>query len=526
MVGRPGARRRRRPVYLWRSRMSVRGKHPRVRWEEYQERRPDRTRCGGGCSGGRRRTSRVVTGAVSGLIVVDVDPRAGGDEALATLEARLRRDAGHGRVPHRGGWLHLYFRHPGEASRPDRSTASGSEVKADGRSRRAPPSVHRRALDTCGRPAPRPTSTTLADLPSWLTTGRRRTGRPRRFAADLRPAYPRRTAGVRTTLAAVRCATDVRRPLLPLPVARRPSPVAAHRRRGMPLVLLRLPARRRSRAPAPHRRPPCAGSRTFTEGGRAAALGHATRPHPCRSTWLQWPTLQPVRQSVVGEAAHADVLEQLAGGRSWTGPRTRWFTARLVREHTNPHDPGAVNVPHRWSTVGYPPRGESPPTSSTGSSRSWPARAPAQPRARTLTGGWDERTVRTRLDRVSGSSMSIRDPPPRTRRSSLGRSPSRCRHGQPSGLRRTAAWTSPPIPPSARQRWSLLPTRTSRGSRCTSATSRPGHSATPRRLRTPPAAGTARAAPRPVSRHLRGEDRPAWARSRGHARLPRYQDPT
>jgi CHC2 zinc finger len=74
---------------------------------------------------------------------------------------------------------------------------------------------------------------------------------------------------------------------------------------------------------------------------RSSATTRASVP----STWMQWPALQPGgSQAVVGEANYADTLERLAGGRTWSGPRTRWLTAQLVREHTNPHDPAAVRV--------------------------------------------------------------------------------------------------------------------------------------------------------------------------------------
>lgn len=87
----------------------------------------------------------IRTGAVSGLVVVDVDPRHGG---VAALEA-LRRDVGvialeTLTVETGGGGQHLYFRHPGGIVRNDvgRKLGAGLDVRGDGGYVLAPPSRH------------------------------------------------------------------------------------------------------------------------------------------------------------------------------------------------------------------------------------------------------------------------------------------------------------------------------------------------------------------------------------------------
>jgi hypothetical protein len=90
----------------------------------------------------------VRTGALSGLLVVDVDPQHGGTASLAYLVARQL-------VPRtlyvRTGSFgqHLYYRHPGQhmPSRP-MPAHPGIDIKADGGYVVLPPSIHHRT----GRP--------------------------------------------------------------------------------------------------------------------------------------------------------------------------------------------------------------------------------------------------------------------------------------------------------------------------------------------------------------------------------------
>ena len=81
----------------------------------------------------------LVTGAPSKLLVLDVDPRAGGDEALHELERE------HGPLPDTsevltGEGRHVYFHCAEPVASID--LAPGLEVKSSGRQVVAPPSVH------------------------------------------------------------------------------------------------------------------------------------------------------------------------------------------------------------------------------------------------------------------------------------------------------------------------------------------------------------------------------------------------
>lgn len=108
----------------------------------------------------------IRTGAVSGLVVLDVDPDHGGD---ASLEALLNR---HGPLPPGGvvrtgsGGRHVYLAHPGGLVRNDtgRRLGPGLDVRGDGGYVIAPPSRHASG----GRYAVAGHGGVLPDLPDWL----------------------------------------------------------------------------------------------------------------------------------------------------------------------------------------------------------------------------------------------------------------------------------------------------------------------------------------------------------------------
>lgn len=111
----------------------------------------------------------IATGAVSGIVVLDIDPRHGGEEALAALEAE------HGPLPPTwrfltgGGGEHIVFRHPGGTVKNSAGRIGpGIDVRGDGGYIVAPPSLH-----ISGRPYAisvdhHPDEVALAPLPHWL----------------------------------------------------------------------------------------------------------------------------------------------------------------------------------------------------------------------------------------------------------------------------------------------------------------------------------------------------------------------
>jgi hypothetical protein len=110
----------------------------------------------------------VATGAVSGTVVIDVDPRNGGDVTLAELEAK------HGRLPDTvraltgGGGEHRAFAHPGGKIRSRNGILSGLDCKADGGYIVAENSNHIFGRDYTWELSARPGEVPLAPLPPWL----------------------------------------------------------------------------------------------------------------------------------------------------------------------------------------------------------------------------------------------------------------------------------------------------------------------------------------------------------------------
>jgi hypothetical protein len=111
----------------------------------------------------------LITGARSGLVVVDIDPRHDGHLTLDDLEAE------HGTFPATvesltgGGGRHLCYRHPGEkvTSAADR-LGPGVDIKGDGGYIVAPPSLHASGRRYEWEVSSHPDDVIIADLPAWF----------------------------------------------------------------------------------------------------------------------------------------------------------------------------------------------------------------------------------------------------------------------------------------------------------------------------------------------------------------------
>jgi hypothetical protein len=122
----------------------------------------------------------VRTGAVSGLVVVDVDPAHSGLETMRRLSDEAPIPKGLRVRTGSGGW-HLYFAHPGGQVRNSAGTALGPgvDVRGDGGYVIAPPSRH-----VSGENYRWSGSWDLPDLPDHLMERIRRPERPIRPASE------------------------------------------------------------------------------------------------------------------------------------------------------------------------------------------------------------------------------------------------------------------------------------------------------------------------------------------------------
>ncbi len=111
----------------------------------------------------------ICTGTASGIIVLDVDPRHGGEESLASLILEHCPLPETVQVTTGGGGEHFYF---ATANNPISSStgriAAGIDVKADGGYVVAPPSTHVSGKCYAWVHGHSPTEMNPAELPDWL----------------------------------------------------------------------------------------------------------------------------------------------------------------------------------------------------------------------------------------------------------------------------------------------------------------------------------------------------------------------
>jgi hypothetical protein len=111
----------------------------------------------------------IVTGEVSNLVVLDVDPKHGGDDSLKRLERRYRPLPVTAEAITGGGGRHFYFTHPGFLIRNRAGLAQGVDLRGDGGYIVAPPSIHPSGESYEWAPGRAPEATEIASLPNWLT---------------------------------------------------------------------------------------------------------------------------------------------------------------------------------------------------------------------------------------------------------------------------------------------------------------------------------------------------------------------
>lgn len=140
------------------------GKHPRVDWRPYQERRaaPDEIRAW--WEHWPLANLGFITGVISGLCVVDIDPRNGGFDTVAELDLHGGPMPEDNPLVETGSLgLHHYFAL--DAPLPKAAPFQGIEIQAEGALVVAPPSLH-----ASGRRYRwvRPLESPWSPVPEWI----------------------------------------------------------------------------------------------------------------------------------------------------------------------------------------------------------------------------------------------------------------------------------------------------------------------------------------------------------------------
>lgn len=108
----------------------------------------------------------ILTGEQSGLLVLDIDPRNGGDTSLEQFERAFGKLPDSRRAATGGGGMHIYYRLPagttGVRDRPNVAGYSGLDIKSDGYVVAAP-SVHE-----SGQTYEWQNSVPISEAPDWL----------------------------------------------------------------------------------------------------------------------------------------------------------------------------------------------------------------------------------------------------------------------------------------------------------------------------------------------------------------------
>ena len=194
------------------------GKHPRgIEWKEFQARRATEAEIRAWWRRWPTANVGLVTGVISRLAVLDIDPRNGGIDTLHDLDAGavMPDDNTLAETGSRG--LHHYFAL--DAPLAKGAPFQGIELQADGALVVAPPSLHHsgRRYRWCRDPLSgvvRDLNRPWTPLPAWLRWAATRTARP----ADGPPPRPLEDAHADDVLGAL---------------ATRGLYIARHRRRGL-----------------------------------------------------------------------------------------------------------------------------------------------------------------------------------------------------------------------------------------------------------------------------------------------------
>lgn len=145
-----------------------RTKLPIIPWEEYQSRRATEAEIAAWFRRWPQANIGIVTGAISGLAVLDIDPRHSGEDSLRQLEGANAELPITVEAETGGGGHHFYFALPGPHLRNRAALAPGIDLRAKGGMVVAPPSRHPSGRHYRWLQGRDPASVAPAALPEWL----------------------------------------------------------------------------------------------------------------------------------------------------------------------------------------------------------------------------------------------------------------------------------------------------------------------------------------------------------------------
>ncbi|MBF0594599.1 MAG: bifunctional DNA primase/polymerase [Candidatus Omnitrophica bacterium] len=148
-----------------------RNKIPFVPWKEYQQRLPSVQEIDEWLEKWPTLNWAVVTGAFSGVVVLDIDPRHNGNQSMKELVKTYGLLPSTPKVTTGGGGRHYYFKHPGFFVKSV-TLKPGVEIKGDASLVTLPPSVHQsgRAYEWERSLA----SSIIKPMPGWLLESAKR----------------------------------------------------------------------------------------------------------------------------------------------------------------------------------------------------------------------------------------------------------------------------------------------------------------------------------------------------------------
>ncbi|HVM79850.1 MAG TPA: bifunctional DNA primase/polymerase [Stellaceae bacterium] len=145
-----------------------REKVPLLRWETYQTRRATEAEIERWFKRWGDANVGIVTGAISNLAVLDIDPKHDGAQSLraleechGALEPTVEAETG-------GGGRHFYFAYPPQGLRNRAALAPGIDLRAEGGMVVAPPSIHPSGKPYRWAKGRAPDALPPAPMPVWL----------------------------------------------------------------------------------------------------------------------------------------------------------------------------------------------------------------------------------------------------------------------------------------------------------------------------------------------------------------------